>query len=78
MCCTSLFTPIAKRTLPEVSLHPRDMVALSFVALSVGLLLPSPPGTLTLTRRDALAAVAATPALLARPAAAPAAPVSSR
>ena len=51
----------------------RDMVPLSFVALSVGLLLPSPPGTLTLTRRDALAAVAATPALLARPAAAPAA-----
>ena len=49
------------------------MVALSFVALSVGLLLPSPSGTLTLTRRDALAAVAATPALLARPAAAPAA-----
>ena len=54
-------------------LHPRDMVPLSFVALSVGLLLPSPSGTLTLTRRDALAAVAATPALLARPAAAPAA-----
>ena len=49
------------------------MVPLSFVALSVGLLLPSPSGTLTLTRRDALAAVAATPALLARPAAAPAA-----
>ena len=54
-------------------LHPRDMVPLSFVALSVGLLLPSPSGTPTLTRRDALAAVAATPALLARPAAAPAA-----
>ena len=49
------------------------MVPLSFVALSFGLLLPSPSGTLTLTRRDALAAVAATPALLARPAAAPAA-----
>ena len=43
---------------------------LSLIALSVGLLLPAGGG---LTRRDALAAVAATPALLARPAAAPAA-----
>ena len=43
---------------------------LTLIALSVGLLLPAGGG---LTRRDALAAVAATPALLARPVAAPAA-----
>eukprot|EP00964_Phaeocystis_antarctica_P022333 scaffold12381_cov63-Phaeocystis_antarctica.AAC.9 len=40
------------------------------VALSASLLLPAGGG---LTRRDALAVIAATPALLARPAAAPAA-----
>ena len=40
------------------------------IALCVGLHLPAGSG---LTRRDALAAVATTPALLARPAAAPAA-----
>ena len=45
--------------------------ALSLIAaLSNGLLLPAGGG---LTRRDALAVIAATPALLARPAAAPAA-----
>ena len=61
-------------------------MALSLIALSVGLLLPAGGGLTRrdalaavaatpalLTRRDALAAVAATPALLARPAAAPAA-----
>ena len=43
---------------------------LTVIALWPGLLLPAGGG---LTRRDALAAVAASPALLARPAAAPAA-----